>query len=183
MFSYISTCYQLSRGAITHIHGRHQPYIVKIHVCVSPCMYLSSLFWLLAGTYMWLSTSLWVTRQLLFPTPYFSYTYLARTLAQIEKATTSTSTSWTYGPCSSRLACSLPSGNRRQGGALILRGRAATVVEDRVSFLVETELFRGQVRCRPVEKCSPRWSRKQGQLVWMVIYWNMFLSYNLMDIW
>ena len=76
-------------------------------------------------------------------------------------------TSWTCGPCLSRLACSLPSGNGRQGGALILRGRAATVVEDRVPFLVESELFLGQVRCRPVEKCSPRWSRKQGQLVRM----------------
>ena len=51
------------------------------------------------------------------------------------------------------------------------------VVENRVLFLVESELFRGQVRYRPVEKCSPRWSRKQGQLVRMVIYWNMFLSY------
>ena len=38
---------------------------------------------------------------------------------------------------------------------MILRGRAATVVEDRVAFLVESELFLGQVRCRPVEKCSP----------------------------
>jgi len=62
-------------------------------------------------------------------------------------------------------------------------GRAATVVEDHVPFLVESELFLGHVRCRPVEKCSPRWSHKQGQLVRMVIYWNMFLSYNLMDIW
>ena len=106
MFSYISTCYQLSRDAITHIHGRHQPYIAKIHVCVSPCMYLSSLFWLLAGTYMWLSTSLWVTRQLLFPTPYFSYTYLARTPAQIEKATTSTSRETSSTPDSQ--PCSIP---------------------------------------------------------------------------
>ena len=85
-------------------------------------------------------------------------------------------TSWTCGPCSSRRACSLSSGNRRQGGALILQGRAATVVEDRVPFLVESELFRGQVRCRPVEKCSPRWSRKQGQLVRMVIYSHIPIS-------
>ena len=34
---------------------------------------------------------------------------------------------------------------------MILRGRVATVVEDRVPFLVESELFRGQVRCRSVE--------------------------------
>ena len=88
--------------------------------------------------------------------------------------------SWTCGPCSSWRACSLPSGNGHQGGALILRGRVATIVEDRVSFLVESELFRGQVRCHPVEKCSPRWSRKQGQLVRMVIYWNMFLSYVIL---
>ena len=33
-------------------------------------------------------------------------------------------------------------------------GRAATVVEDHVPFLVESELFLDQVRCRPVEKCS-----------------------------
>ena len=84
--------------------------------------------------------------------------------------------SWTSGPCSFRRACSLPSSNGRQGGALILRGRAAMVVEYRVPFLVESELFRGQVRCHPVEKCSLRWSHKQGQLVRMIIYLNMFLS-------
>ena len=35
------------------------------------------------------------------------------------------------------------SGNGRQGGTLILRGRAATVMEDRVPFLVESKLFFG----------------------------------------
>ena len=62
--------------------------------------------------------------------------------------------SWTCGPCSSRRACSLPSGNGYQGGALILRGRATTVVEDRVPFVVESELFCGQVRCRPWRNAS-----------------------------